>query len=52
MGNTDEVEMARGVMDRSGKGQTQAGKICGLIAVILSTLTFVSCCLLGVGMRL
>jgi hypothetical protein len=52
MGNSDETEMARGVMDRSGRGQTQAGKICGLIAVILSSLTFVSCCVLRVGMRL
>jgi hypothetical protein len=52
MGNSDEVEMARGVMDRSGKGQTQAGKICGLIAVILSTLTFVSCCVLNAGSRI
>jgi hypothetical protein len=52
MGNSDEVEMARGVMDREGKGLTQAGKICGLIAVILSTLAFVSCCVLRVGVRL
>ncbi len=52
MGNSDEMEMARGVVDRSGKGQTQAGKICGLIAVILSTLAFVSCCVMRVGMRL
>jgi hypothetical protein len=52
MGNSDETEMARGIMDRSGKGQTQAGKICGLIAVILSTLAFVSCCVLNIGARL
>ncbi len=52
MGNSDELEMARGVMDRGGKGQTQAGKICGLLAVILSTLVFVSCCVLRMGMRL
>jgi hypothetical protein len=52
MGNSDVLEMARGVMDREGKGMTQAGKICGLLAVILSTLAFVSCCVLRVGVRL
>ena len=38
MGNTDLGEMARGRMSRAGEGATQGGKICGLIAVIVSTL--------------
>lgn len=37
MGNEDLRRMARGTMDRSGQGMTQAGKILGLIAVILAT---------------
>jgi uncharacterized membrane protein YidH (DUF202 family) len=35
MGNSDLREMAAGRMDRSGEGLTQAGKICGMISVIL-----------------
>jgi uncharacterized membrane protein YidH (DUF202 family) len=35
MGKSDLREMAAGRMDRSGEGLTQAGKICGMISVIL-----------------
>ena len=35
MGNNDLREMAAGTMDASGRGLTQAGKICGMISVIL-----------------
>ena len=35
MGNNDLREMSGGRMDRSGEGLTQAGKICGMISVIL-----------------
>ncbi len=35
MGNNDLREMAVGRMDPSGQGITQAGKICGMIGVIL-----------------
>jgi len=35
MGNGDLREMRAGRMDRSGEGMTQAGKICGMISVIL-----------------
>lgn len=35
MGNNDQKEMAAGRMDSSGQGLTQAGKICGMIGVIL-----------------
>jgi predicted Zn finger-like uncharacterized protein len=48
MGNTDLQAMSRRQMDRSGQGMTQAGKICGLIAVILATISSV----LGIIMRL
>ena len=34
MGNTDLREMDAGRMDPSGRGNTQAGKICGMISVI------------------
>jgi hypothetical protein len=36
MGNADLKEMAAGRMDRSGEGLTSAGKICGMISVILT----------------
>ncbi len=36
MGNGDLREMAAGTMDPSGRGMTQAGKICGMIRVILT----------------
>lgn len=35
MGNTDLREMDAGRMDPSGRGLTQAGKICGIISVVL-----------------
>ena len=35
MGNGDLREMAAGRMDPSGQGLTQAGKICGMISVII-----------------
>lgn len=35
MGNNDLREMDEGTMDASGRGLTQAGKICGMISVIL-----------------
>ena len=36
MANKDLRQMDSGVMDPSGRGLTQAGKICGIISVILS----------------
>ena len=38
MGNGDLRAMAEGRMDPSGQGLTKAGKICGIISVILSIL--------------
>jgi len=35
MGANDLKEMEAGTMDPSGRGTTQAGKICGMIACIL-----------------
>lgn len=53
MGNNDLREMAAGRMDRSGQGMTQAGKICGMISVILWIIVMVVQILLivlGAGM--
>jgi len=36
MGNNDLRDMAAGTMDPAGRGLTQAGKICGMIGVILT----------------
>jgi uncharacterized membrane protein YidH (DUF202 family) len=36
MGNADLREMDAGRMDQTGRGLTQAGKICGMISVILN----------------
>jgi uncharacterized membrane protein len=41
MGNNDLKEMAAGRMDPSGQGMTQAGKICGMISVILQIIGFI-----------
>jgi hypothetical protein len=38
MGNSDLKAMQRGEMDRTGEGVTQAGKICGIISVVLAAL--------------
>lgn len=39
MGNTDLREMDAGRMDPSGRGLTQAGKICGIISVVLGIIS-------------
>jgi len=36
MGKNDLREMDAGIMDPSGRGTTNAGKICGMISVILA----------------
>jgi hypothetical protein len=41
MGSGDLKEMDAGTMDPSGRGATQAGKICGIIATILMIVAFV-----------
>ena len=41
LGNGDLREMDAGRMDPSGRGLTQAGKICGMVSVILSIVGFV-----------
>ena len=41
MGNNDLRQMAAGAMDPSGRGMTQAGKICGMISVILAIIVIV-----------
>lgn len=41
MSNNDLKQMDTGVMDPSGRGLTQAGKICGIISVILSIVLFI-----------
>lgn len=53
MGNTDLAEMRAGRMDRAGEGQTNGGRICGIIVVILHVvgilLIFALCCAVGLG---
>jgi hypothetical protein len=41
MGSSDLKEMSAGRMDASGQGLTQAGKICGMVSVILQIVGFV-----------
>ncbi len=48
MANKDFKEMAAGTMDPTGRGTTQAGKICGIISVILAIVVFfISLVMLG-----
>lgn len=48
MGNGDLQAMDAGEMDPSGRGMTQAGKICGMVSVILNILAIVGFILLVV----
>ena len=41
MGKNDLKEMDAGVMDPAGRGMTKAGKICGMIGVILQCVALV-----------
>ena len=41
MGNGDLKAMDAGTMDPSGRGTTQAGKICGIIATVLMILSVI-----------
>jgi hypothetical protein len=41
MGNADLREMDAGRMDPSGRSTTNAGKICGIVGVILSILMII-----------
>ena len=41
MANKDLKEMDAGTMDPTGRGTTQAGKICGIISVILAIVMFI-----------
>ena len=52
MGNGDLKKMAAGQMDPEGEALTKAGKICGIIAVvliILSIVFFALMMILGIG---
>ena len=52
MGKNDLAEMDAGRMDPEGRGLTQAGWICGIIAtifIVLGILGFVAMMVLGVG---
>lgn len=53
MGSTDLKEMAAGRMDRSGDSSTNAGRVCGMISVILALvglgLWLVSLAVFGAG---
>jgi hypothetical protein len=41
MGNNDIREMDAGRIDPSGRGLTQAGKICGMVSVLIQIVGFV-----------
>lgn len=48
MAATDLQQMARGTMDESGRGLTKGGQVCGIIALTISTLSFLFCCLVWI----
>jgi hypothetical protein len=41
MGSNDLKEMDAGTMDPSGRGQTQGGKICGIVGTVFTILWLV-----------
>jgi hypothetical protein len=48
MGNNDLKEMRAGRMDPEGEGNTKVGKICGMIATILSISFIAICCVVNI----
>jgi hypothetical protein len=52
MANKDLAEMAAGRMDKSGHGITLAGKICGIVAVVLATLNAIAGAILRITNRI
>lgn len=48
MGNADLERVRLGLIDPTGYGQTQAGRVCGIVAVIVGGVMFVVDALLGV----
>ena len=55
MGNNDMRQMDAGRMDPTGRGITQAGKICGIVGIILNIIVIVMqvlFMLLGMGVGL
>jgi len=46
MGNNDLKEMDAGTMDPSGRSNTNAGKICGIIATVLMAISLIGLILL------
>lgn len=50
MGSGDLKQMDAGLMDPAGRGMTKAGKICGMISVILNVLGIVAFILIMVFM--
>ena len=49
MGSGDLKEMDAGAMDPSGRGNTNAGKICGMIGTILMIVWFILVILIFTG---
>jgi hypothetical protein len=45
MGNTDMQEIRAGRMDPEGEGNTNAGRVCGMIGTILHSVLWGGCCL-------
>jgi hypothetical protein len=50
MGSNDMKEMDAGTMDPSGRGLTQAGKICGIVALVLLGIAIIIAVLLMIGL--
>jgi hypothetical protein len=44
MASTDLQAMDSGTMDASGRGQTQAGRTCAIIGLVMTGLASFSCC--------
>jgi hypothetical protein len=49
MGNADLAEMRGTRMDPSGRGLTETGRVCGVTAVIIASVSCLFCCLPRLG---
>ncbi len=50
-GNNDLKEMDAGIMDESGRGSTNGGRICGIIGIVLSILSAIGGVMINLASR-
>ena len=52
MGNGDLAAMDAGTMDPEGRGLTQAGKICGIVSIVICVISLILAAIMLLGFGL